>query len=121
MLRQKYQEKFIKNKKEIEHIETEIKEVFYLFEELYEEINKKENEVNTIQDNIQTIKGDIKKVENSIIDIEETNNSYLYYAFIGGGLGSFALIYNPYIGIGSILGGMIISTGLGYIHNMNIS
>lgn len=119
MLRQKYQERFIKTKK-VKRLEEEIKDVFYLFEELYEDINNQSKTLQTIEDKIQNSKEEILIAEDKVEVSNETNNKIKkfevpYYMFIGGGIGSLAIIYNPYIGISSIVGGMFLGSILGYI------
>ena len=118
MLRQKYQEKFIKIKK-VKSLEEEIKEVFYLFEELYVDINNQSNSLQTIQDNIEKSKDNVFVAEEKVTESNNEHNTSKkfevpYYMFIGGGLGSLAIIYNPYIGITSIIGGMFLGTIVGY-------
>jgi len=116
MLRQQYQEKYVKSKK-IKKMKQEIDEVFYLFEELYEEVKNQEKDIQTIQDTVEKTKELTNNTEDEIKEAEtqSTNMSY-YYMLMGGGLGSFVTIYNPYIGIGSIVGGMVLGGVISYIY-----
>ena len=119
MLRQQYQEKFLKKQKYINSLNDEIKEVFYLFEELEEEVKKSQTSINTIEDNIETIKEQVNDIEETvnIAQSEEEKNKKFnisLYVMLGGGLGSFIIAYNPYVGIGGILGGMIVGSVIGY-------
>ena len=119
MLRQQYQEKFVKKQKHIKSLNEEIKEVFYLFEELEEEVKKSQSTINTIEDNIETIKEQVNETEESvkIAEKEEERNKNFnisLYMILGGGLGSFIIAYNPYVGIGGIVGGMFVGTVIGY-------
>lgn len=116
MLRQQYQEKYVKSKK-IKKVKQEIDEVFYLFEELYEEVKNQDKKIQTIEDTIEKTKETTNITEEEIkeADREEKSVSYLYM-MLGGGLGSFATIYNPYIGIGSIVGGMVLGGVFSYIY-----
>ena len=116
MLRQQYQEKYVKSKK-IKKVKKEIDEVFYLFEDLYEEVKNQDKQIQTIEDTIEKTKENAFATEEEIKEVESqsTNLSY-YYMLVGGGLGSFATIYNPYIGIGSILGGMVLGGVISYIY-----
>jgi t-SNARE complex subunit (syntaxin) len=120
MLRQQYQEKFVKKQKNIKSLNDEIKEVFYLFEELEEEVKKSQTGINTIEDNIEdnieTIKEELNETEESvnIAKIEKERNIISLYTILGGGFGSFIIAYNPYFGIGGIVGGMFIGSVIGY-------
>ena len=116
MLRQEYQEKFVKKQKNIKYLNDEIKEVFYLFEELEEEVKKSQTGINTIEDNIETIKEELNETEESvnIAKIEKERNIISLYTILGGGFGSFIIAYNPYFGIGGIVGGMFIGSVIGY-------
>lgn len=119
MLRQQYQEKFFKKQKHIKSLNEEIKEVFYLFEELEEEVKKSQTSINTIEDNIETIKEQVNDIEETvnIVQNEEERNKKLnisLYMILGGGLGSFIIAYNPYVGIGGIVGGMFVGSVIGY-------
>jgi len=119
MLRKQYQEKFFKKQKHIKSLNEEIKEVFYLFEELEEEVKKSQTNINTIEDNIETIKEQVNDIEETvnIVQNEEERNKKLnisLYMILGGGLGSFIIAYNPYVGIGGIVGGMFVGSVIGY-------
>lgn len=119
MLRQQYQEKFVKKQKNIKSLNDEIKEVFYLFEELEKEVKKSQIGINTIEDNIETIKEELNETEESVniakIEKERNFNSFIsLYTILGGGIGSFIIAYNPYFGIGGIVGGMFVGSVIGY-------
>lgn len=119
MLRKQYQEKFFKKQNHIKSLNEEIKEVFYLFEELEEEVKKSQTNINTIEDNIETIKEQVNDIEETvnIVQNEEERNKKLnisLYMILGGGLGSFIIAYNPYVGIGGIVGGMFVGSVIGY-------
>lgn len=120
MLRKQYQEKYIINYKDrsekITEIGEETKEMFWLFEELKEQVMRQEKELQSIDDKIQESKDNSKQTENTIIETENIANKLnkLYYALIGGGFGSLAFIYNPYIGAGALTGGIIIGSLLSY-------
>lgn len=116
MLRQQYQEKFVKKQKNIKTLNDEIKEVFYLFEELEEEVKKYQTGINTIEDNIETIKEEVNETEESvnISKNQEERNIISLYTILGGGLGSFIIAYNPYFGIGGIVGGMFLGSVIEY-------
>lgn len=120
MLRKQYQEKYIisaidRNKK-ISEIGEETKEMFWLFDELKEEVIRQEKDLETIDDKIQKSKDNSKQSENTIVETENISNKLnkLYYALIGGGFGSLAFLYNPYIGAGALTGGVIIGGLLSY-------
>lgn len=116
MLRQQYQEKFI-NKKKIKNINDEIKEIFYLFEDLEEEVKKSQIKIDTIEDNIEEITEEVNETEEEVDKSkQETNKNYniSLYMILGGGLGSFIIAYNPYIGLGGIVGGMFVGSVIGY-------
>ena len=116
MLRQQYQEKYVKSKK-IKKVKQEIDEVFYLFEELYDEVKKQDKNIQTIEDTIENTKETTSISEEEIKEAEHEQKSVSYlYMLLGGGLGSFATIYNPYIGIGSIVGGMVLGGVFSYIY-----
>ena len=121
MLRKQYQEKYIINAKDrnkkILEIGEETKEMFWLFEELKEEVIKQEKELQSIDDKIQESKDNSQQSENTIVETENIANKLnkLYYALIGGGFGSLAFIYNPYIGVGALTGGVIIGSLLSYL------
>jgi t-SNARE complex subunit (syntaxin) len=118
MLRQQYQEKFFKTK-QIKSINEEVKEIFYLFEELENEVKNYQTAIDTIEDNVEQIKSEVKDTEETIVSAnyeEELRKKYnmSLYVIIGGGLGSFIIAYNPYVGIGGIVGGMFIGSIIGY-------
>lgn len=121
MLRKKYQDKYITKNQKIQEIESELNETFYLFEEIYEEIKKQDDELKTIEDSIIKSKHEnviaeeeVKQLDN----INDINRPSLYHIIIGGGLGSCIIAYNPYIGIGGIIGGMIIGSSISYIYKL---
>ncbi len=117
MLRKKYQEKYILTKdsktENIQEIEKEVESLFYLFEELREETDKQDKVVNTISEYITTLNEEIKVSENDVKDSKDIIDRFkeIKFAVAGMTLGSLVIIYNPYIAIGSILGGGV----LGYI------
>lgn len=123
MKRQQYQEKYIlssQRNKKISEIGEETKEVFWLFEELKEEILNQQQSIQTIQDNIEENKNSIENTEEKIEQIKDSATlsnklNKLYYAIIGGGLGSIAFLYNPYIGGSALAGGLIIGGILSYL------
>lgn len=121
MMRKQYQEKYILNaknrQKKISEIGEETKEMFWLFEELKEEVLNQENKLQTIEDNIEESKIKVETSENIIVESESVSNKLhkLYYAIIGGGFGSLAFIYNPYIGLGALTGGIVIGSVLSYL------
>jgi hypothetical protein len=106
--------------KEVKSLEEEIKDVFYLFEELYEDINNQNKSIQTIDDKIQKTKDEVFLAEEKVDVSNDMSNTIKkleipYYMFIGGGLGSLAIIYNPYVGISSIVGGMFLGSIVGYL------
>lgn len=118
MIRRQYQEKFLKKEldklEQIKHMEKEIDDVFYLFEELYETVKINEKEINIIEDTINQTKKDIIETEDTMIENEkrinelEYINNYVRYALVGG-LGSLGFIFNTYVGIGTVLGGCMLT------------
>ena len=122
MLRRQYQEKFLKKELEkaekaenIKHIEKEIDEVFYLFEELYQTVQASEKDVNIIQDNIEQSKTKIIQTEEAVIqtqdELETLENNYTYLRYIlAGGVGSVGFVFNTYVGIGTVIGGCMIAS-----------
>ena len=120
MIRRKYQEKYILNSqrnKKILEIGEETKEVFWLFEELKDEILNQQQSIQTIEDNIEENKHLIEDTEEKIKESKSLSDKLhkLYYAIIGGGLGSIAFIYNPYVGGSALAGGLIIGGILSYL------
>lgn len=122
MLRKEYQKKFMKSEIEkmekLNKMEKEIEEVFYLFEELYQETNKSTPSLTTIEDKIETIKSNVKQSEQEIIQgeiIQEKSISKYLFPFLGAGLGSLGVIYSPYLGIGFIIGGGVIGSVTSYL------
>ena len=111
MLRKEYQEKYILKHRKIKEIEEETKNIFYLFEELQKEVDLQDEKINTIEETINTVNEEVKIVENDIKDIKESNESSKLFnystAFLGAGLGSLTLLYNPYLCIGTIIAGGI--------------
>jgi len=122
MLRRQYQEKFLKKELEkaekaekLKHIEKEVDEVFYLFEELYQTVQASEKDVNIIQDNIEQTKTKVNQTEKEIIQSQEQmieiENNYNYLRYIlAGGIGSVGFVFNTYVGIGSIIGGCMFAS-----------
>jgi len=119
MLRRQYQEKFLKKELEkaekLKHIEKEIDEVFYLFEELYQTVQASEKDVNIIQDNIEQTKSKVLETEKEIIrskeQLVELENNYSYLRYIlAGGIGSVGFVFNTYIGIGTVIGGCMFAS-----------
>ena len=118
MIRRQYQEKFLKKEldklEQIKHMEKEIDDVFYLFEELYETVKINEKEINIIEDTINQTKKDTIETEDTMIENEkrinelEYINNYVRYALVGG-LGSLGFIFNTYVGIGTVLGGCMLT------------
>jgi t-SNARE complex subunit (syntaxin) len=110
MLRQKYQEQFFRSAK-IHEIQKDTQEIFYLFEEIMEEVKQQERKLATIEESIEesvdnTTIGEIQINESK--ELKENNIlKNIYGAIIGGGIGSIIIIYNPYIAIGAIIGGTI--------------
>lgn len=123
MYRQQYQDKYIINnnseirkrikiKEEIEAIEEELKDVFYLFEELKNENIKQSSSFTHISDIIENSKNEISESENQVNQSKEEQDKYSYISsvtggLIGAGLGSLVFIYSPYIAIGTTIGGFI--------------
>jgi len=118
MIRRQYQEKFLKKEldklEQIKHMEKEIDDVFYLFEELYETVKINEKEINIIEDTNNQTKKDTIETEDTMIENEkrinelEYINNYVRYALVGG-LGSLGFIFNTYVGIGTVLGGCMLT------------
>lgn len=95
-----------KRKEEIEKLEKEVEDVFYLFEELREDIKKDEENLNLIS---EAIIEDKKEIENSKKEIEVVHQHYLKTiskTLVGGGIGSLMFIYNPFLGIGTTVAGL---------------
>jgi len=109
MIRRQYQEKFLKKEldklEQIKHMEKEIDDVFYLFEELYETVKINEKEINIIEDTINQTKKDTIETEDTMIENEkrinelEYINNYVRYALVGG-LGSLGFIFNTWEELG---------------------
>lgn len=113
-LRKQYQEKFglDPDKKKIQELNFQTEETFILFEELRDEILRQQPIISTIEDSIIKSKINVQSGGREVEVSGEENYMFyktksLLYAMIGGGLGSVALIYSPYIGIGAITGGII--------------
>ncbi len=115
-LRQKYQEQFFKQdmscrREKIKAIEEESAEVFSLFEDIIAEVKEQERKLSTIEENIEESVSTIKETSQEIVQVEQQQNISLYKHFmgvvIGGGLGSIVVLYNPYVAIGTIIGGTI--------------
>jgi hypothetical protein len=115
-LRQKYQEQFFKQdmsyrREKIKAIEEESAEVFSLFEDIIAEVKEQERKLSTIEENIEESVSTIKETSQEIAKVEQQQNTSLYKHFmgvvIGGGLGSIVVLYNPYVAIGTIIGGTI--------------
>jgi hypothetical protein len=122
MLRKEYQKKFMKSEidrlEKLNNMEKEIEEVFYLFEELYQETNKSNNTLTTIEDKIEAIKTEVKESEKELLISKDTKESIytkVLFPVIGLGLGSLGIIYSPYLGIGSIIGGGIVGSIASYL------
>lgn len=122
MLRKEYQKKFMKREidrlEKLNNMEKEIEEVFYLFEELYQETNKSNNTLTTIEDKIEAIKTEVKESEKELLiskDTQESIYTKVLFPVIGLGLGSLGIIYSPYLGIGSIIGGGIVGSIASYL------
>lgn len=131
MFRQKYQEKFIipyinrtqnlsKRQEEIEKIEDEMKDIFYLFEELKNENIRQSETVTVLSDLLEQTKNEINSTENNITEAKVENDLYIYTksiksGLIGAGLGSLLFIYSPYIAIGTTVGGFITGYTLPYV------
>ena len=125
-LRKQYQEKIFKTHLEklerlekIQKIEEESSELFYLFEELYEEIKLQDKLINTIDDSIKTSEQQINTSDNDIKESEKSNKfphfTKISGIFIGSGLGGIALLYNPYVAIGTIIGGAVVGGIVQYL------
>ena len=110
MLRQKYQEQFFRSA-QIKDIQTDTQELFYLFEDIMEEVKQQERKLSTIEESIEESVDNINNTEIQINELKELKNNNLlkniYGAIIGGGIGSIVVMYNPYIAIGTIIGGTI--------------
>jgi hypothetical protein len=97
-----------KRKEEIEKIEKEVEDVFYilqqfpaeeyLFEELIEEHKKEQEETfhSSSEEKIDLTSEHV--INNTLSTISKT--------LVGGGIGSLMLIYNPFIGIGTTIAGL---------------
>lgn len=109
--RKQYQEKFVKAEK-IKEIETESKEIFYLFEDLYNDIKQQDKELETIEETINKSVEKIKQTNIEITEIEEITESGYVKQFtgmiLGGSIGSLVFLYNPYVAIGTVIGGVIV-------------
>ena len=122
MIRKEYQKKFMKSEIErlekINKMEKEIEEVFYLFEELYQEANQSTETLTTIQDKIETINTEVKETESELMEGNNIQQDrYLKFLFpvLGLSVGSLGIIYSPYLGIGSIIGGGIVGSVASYL------
>jgi len=89
--RQEYQEKYVK----IKEIKTEIDDVFWLFEELKEEVNNQSSELNTIEDNVDKIQSIITESETTITQTSE-NISYNNYISIGSVIVGALILFSKY-------------------------
>ena len=127
-LRKQYQEKIFKTHLEklerlekIQKIEEESSELFYLFEELYEEIKLQDNLVNTIEESIKSTEHQINTSDTDISDSEKINKwaipnfTKVSGIFIGSGLGGIVFLYNPYVAIGTIIGGAVVGGIVQYL------
>lgn len=128
--RKKYQEKYLQNiirrEDEIKSLNDEVKEVCSLFEELDNEINEQKKELITVADIIEENKQKTQEISNNLLDanrFQQTINKYklITGTIIGASIGSIMYIYNPYIAIGTIIGGGfsggIITTITDYINS----
>jgi len=115
-LRQKYQEQFFRKdfiykREKIKEIEQESAEVFSLFEDIIAEVKAQEKQLSTIEENIEESISTIKETSQEIAQVEEQKHTTLYKKIIGvvigGGIGSIVVLYNPYVAIGTIVGGTI--------------
>jgi L-lactate utilization protein LutB len=112
MNRQKYQEKYIKRNEEIKSLEEDVKDVFYLFEEIKEINEKFGTSVQQLSDLIEDTKKEVVKSEVEVIKAKEEDDSNTYIrsvvsGVVGAGLGSLLFVYSPLIGIGTTVGGFI--------------
>jgi hypothetical protein len=129
-LRKQYQEKIFKTHLEklerlekIQKIEEESSELFYLFEELYEEIKSQDKLINTIEESIKSAEHQINTSDNDISDSEKINKRVTTFQnfkkvsgiFIGSGLGGIVFLYNPYVAIGTIIGGAVVGGIVQYL------
>lgn len=108
MKRREYQEKYMKNllvQDKYKELETKIEDTIYLFEEVKNIIDTQNQDIKIIEDTIENVKEKI-----FISDQILTESNFLKIInykgiFIGAGLGSFVIFYNPYLAVGSILFG----------------
>jgi t-SNARE complex subunit (syntaxin) len=113
MYRRHFAEKIIKKHQDIKEIQTETEDVFYLFEELREEVESSNSQIETIEDYIQTCKEEVKTTEeinceNTIQIKSDQKTKLIISTILGVGVGSLFFIYNPYVAIGTSIGGGMI-------------
>lgn len=118
------------NNFEIKDIEDEFSLISELFSELNKEVFNQQKKIESIEDYIANSKTEIKTSEEEhLIDARKDYlNSYskLYLnrctpTFLGAGLGSILVLYNPYVGIWSTILGGLSGYYFNYFHEKFIS
>jgi hypothetical protein len=118
LTKKELQERFfgIERQKQIIELNQDISDVFFLFEELRQKVDIQKLPIEHIKNSQEKIKTDILT---STTELNETSDisdklRHFYYAFVGGGMASVFLLYNPYIGAGAISTGLIAGTLFSY-------
>jgi t-SNARE complex subunit (syntaxin) len=119
MIRRQYQERFLKKEldklEQIKHVEKEIDDVFYLFEELYQTTNNSQKNIDTIEETITSTKQEIT-ITNTLIDEakyeEDIGLRYKYLACIlaGEAVIGVGFVCSSYVGFGTFIGGCVVAT-----------
>lgn len=101
---------------EIVKLEQDISDVFFLFEELRQNVETQIPNISQLEESIISSKEIVQNIEENILPQETITEKlrHFYYAFVGGSMASIVLLYNPYIGIGAISTGLIAGSLFSY-------
>lgn len=119
MLRRQYQEKFLKKEldklERIKHVEKEIDDVFYLFEELYQTTNNSQKNIDTIEESIIKTNKEISDTDTEIKEANYEKDSglkykYLTYILAGEVVIGVGFVCSSYVGFGTFIGGCVVAT-----------
>ncbi len=118
LTRKELQERFfgIERQKQIMKLNQDISDVFFLFEELRQQVDIQKLPIEHISKSQEKIKTDILTSSTELNEMSNFSDKlrHFYYAFVGGGMASVFLLYNPYIGVGAISTGLIAGTLFSY-------
>jgi len=97
-------------------LEQDISDVFFLFEELRQNVETQIPAISLLEENIISSKEIVQNVEENILPQEKITDKlrHFYYAFVGGSVASVVLLYNPYVCIGAISTGLIAGSLFSY-------